>query len=332
MRYRFKRFSIVWLICVIAILFSVITAENSAAIELSDLASEFGRIDCTSPPPCLGDLDTDEDVDGSDVALAALASLPEISFVSTSTSANEGETALLELSEAFSGPITVEISGPAFEGNDHGLSCSGQECTATVDSEGMFEVPIIDDDVIEEVEWLRIRIIHVPGYQVGALSEHVITIQDNDAVWEGIFTTKGEELGFSIKILRSGETITASLLAEGSGVIPAGAGALEEPEFPLTFDLGSNTFSATLPDIPLPKEDTLVGTDATMTLELDASESTGSVGPDRVQRISEEGSTTRMRIQFIGQPHLNSNMPGSFVLQRRPTEPSTREVTLEDIN
>lgn len=336
MRHRVKRFRIVRIVCVIAISFIFITIGESGAVELSDLAADFGRTDCGSPIFCEGDMDGDGDVDGKDIASVVLASQPEISFATTSTAVSEGDTVLVELdfSGSYSGQVTLEVSGPAYEGNDHGLSCLGQECSATVnDSQGTLQVPITEDTEIEEMEWLEIRIVPGDGYQVGALGEHVITIEDNDAVWEGLFTSKGEELGFSIEILRSGETVTAKLLAEGGGIIPSGAGSLDpqELQFPLTFNLVSKIFSATLPEVPLPQEDTLLGTNAAMWLELEATESSGSVSSDRVKGLNDLGSTSRMRIQFSGQSHLDSNVPGSFVLQRRPAKPSTREVTLEDI-
>jgi hypothetical protein len=128
--------------------------------------------------------------------------------------------------------------------------------------------------------------------------------------------------------------VTAKLLGEGGGIIPAGAKSVN-PEgipFSLTFNLGSKTFSGTLPAVPLPKESTLLGTDGTLQLVLDAAESTGGVSADLVQGMNALGSTTRMEIAYPETSHLDSTVPGSFVLQRRPAKPSTAEVPLEPSN
>lgn len=309
---------------------TIIGAGDSGAVELSNLAAEFGRTDCGSPDLCDGDSDGDGDVDGNDILAAVIGPGPEISFAATSTAAGEGDTIFIEISGSYIGQVTLELSGPAHQGADHGLACSGQECMAVVNDQGILQVPIIEDTLIEELEWLKIRILPGIGYQVGAISDYVITITDNDAVWEGVFSTKGEELGFSIEILRSGETVDAKLLAEGGGIIPAGAKNLPDPQVPMNFDLISKTFSATLPGVPLPQEDTLMGTNGTLILELEASQSTGSVETGRITGHSDQGSTSRMRMQFSGQSHLDSDQPGSFVLQRRPVKPSTWEIPLED--
>lgn len=311
---------------------------------------------------CEHDVTGDGDVDGSDLAvfsdkyggglvdgedLAAFAAYfgntdclvepAQVSFKEVRSSAEEGASVdvILVFSKSFSGQVTLVLSGTAGDG-DHGLSCTGGECTASVTGSGevTFTVPIADDMDIEEVEWLGLRLKAGPGYTVGSLGEHVITIEDNDAVWEGIFTSNGEELGFSIEILRSGSGVTATLLGEGAGIIPAGAKSVD-PEgipFSLTFDLDSKTFSGTLPYVPLPISDTLLGTEGSLRLVLEAAESTGGVSAELVEGRNDLGSTTQMEIVYTEATHLNSTVPGSFVLQRRPAKPSTAEVPLEDIN
>jgi hypothetical protein len=311
---------------------------------------------------CYGDFNTDGDVDGADLAIFAVeyesgtvneADLAEfvlsfgktdcllepaqIEFKEVRSSGEEGGSVqvVLVLSRAFSGQITLETSGTAGSG-DYGLSCSGPECTAWVSGSGeaILQVPLTEDTVIEEVKWLGLRLKAGTSYTVGAVGEHVISIQDNDAVWEGMFTSRGEELGFSIEILRSGSGVTAKLLGEGGGIIPAGAKSVN-PEgipFTLTFNLGSKTFSGTLPWVPLPMNDTLLGVEGSLRLVLDAAESTGGVSADLVQGMNALGSMTQMEIAYPGASHLSSTVPGSFVLQRRPAKPSTAEVPLEPSN
>jgi hypothetical protein len=309
-------------------------------VDGADLAAFAGEFGCTGD--CAGDFDDSGSVDETDLARFALSfgktdcpfEPAQIQFNDVRSNAEEGSTVLvvLVLSRPFSGPITLEMSGTAGSG-DHGLSCLGLECTASVTGTGeaMLQIPLTDDTEIEEVEWLGLRLKPGPGYTVGPVGEHVISIQDNDAVWEGMFTSKGEELGFSIEILRSPTGVSARLLGEGAGIIPAGV-YRDHPEglpFSLTFDLGSKSFFATLPWVGLPAADTLLGTEGQLRLMLEADESTGGVSSELVEGRNELGSTTRMEIEYEGASHLNSTVPGSFMLQRRPPKPSTAEVPLE---
>ena len=334
MRHRLKVLQIHHLIWIVAIVFPLLAVGESGAAEFGDFALEFGRIDCGSPTACEGDFDEDGDVDGKDVCSMVQQLLPEISFSTLSSTGGEGETIPVGLvfSGPYSGDVALEVSGPATDdgGNDHGLACSGPECTAwTSDSQPTLEVPVTDDEEIEEMEWLRIRLVPGPGYRVGALAEHVVNIEDNDAVWEGLFSTTGEELGFSLQILRSGPAVTAKLLAEGGGIIPGGVGDVN-PEglpFSLSFDLdpGLESFSAILPAVPLDPGSTLLGTEAEMWIELVADEITAG-------RVACSNNASRLRINYPDQPQLNSDVPGNFVLQRRPANPSSWQVPLETMD
>jgi hypothetical protein len=260
-----------------------------------------------------------------------------VNFKEATTEAFEGDTAMVELilGRPWEGSIDFRVSGTA-DDLDHGLNCTpdGEDllCSAQVSgSPPQIQVPITDDVSIEEVEWVELRLEPGEGYEVGALGQHVISVEDNDAVWEGLFSSTGEELGFSVEILRQGSFVSGKLLTEGGGVIPAGAKSLSEPErvFHLAFDPGSKNFSATLPAVPLPAEDTLLGAEGSMWLYLQASEATGTVDEDRVEGRMDLGSSSRLQLQFDGQTHLDCNSPGSFVLQRRPATPSSAEVPLE---
>lgn len=308
--------------------------------DLADFAADFG---CTGQ--CEGDFNNSGAVDAADLGLLAssfgktdcLLAPARIEFKEVRSSGEEGGSVqvVLMLSRPFSGPITLETRGTAGSG-DYGLGCSGAECTAWVtgSAEAILQVPLTEDTAIEEVEWLGLRLVPGASYTVGAVGDHVISIQDNDAVWEGMFTSRGEELGFSIEILRSGSVVTARLLGEGGGIIPAGAKALDPGQdiFSLSFDLGAKGFSGTLPWVRLPVTDTLLGKEGSLRLVLQASEGTGGVGPDLVQGMKALGSTTQMEIVYTGASHLNSTVPGSFVLQRRPAKPSTAEVPLVPSN
>jgi hypothetical protein len=272
--------------------------------------------------------------------LQRLALPVEMNFEGVGTAAGEGDTGLVQVvfSRPYSGLLAFRVSGTADEA-DHELNCTPDEqglvCSVSVDgSQAILQVPLTDDDTIEEVEWLGLRLEPGSDYEVGALGEHVITIEDNDTVWEGMFTCTGEELGFSIEILRSGATVTGKLLAEGGGIIPARAKSLDPQDlaFDLTFDVGAKSFSANLPSVPLPSNDTLLGTEGVMWLELRASETAGSVNAQRVEGRSDLGSESRLHIHYGSQPHLNCDVLGSFVLQRRPATPSSVEVPLETIN
>lgn len=287
-------------------------ADGGDALVLDDFADAFGKIDCLIEPV-------------------------QVHFEAVRARAGEGTSlpVSIVLSRPYSGTIFVERYGTAGDA-DHGLTCASTQCSASLTgiTEAALTVPLTDDMEIEELEWLGLRIVPGPGYTVAAPLEHLIAIEDNDAVWTGLFSAGGEELAFSIEILRSGATLAARLLGEGGGIIPAGAALMDPLDLAFTpaLNLDLKTFSATLPAVPLASTDTLLGmgTEGALWLELDASQATGSVDADRVEASSDMGSATRMRIHYASQPHLDSDVPGSFLLQRQPAKPSSAEVPLED--
>ena len=315
---------------------------------------------------CMGDTDGDGDVDGADIAVLAAqldspgdvdddlyflasefgkndcpAELPEINFDKLSISAQEGDTALVEIqfTKSYTGALTVALTGTLLD-EDHGLSCTtdGDETLCSVPVAGgdtpQIEIPLSDNGFIEEMKWLGIQLKPVDGaYQVGALAQCIVAISDNDTVWDGVFTTQGEEIGFSIEVIRQGAVVTGRLQAEGGGILPAGAENLneQEREFSVYFDVNEESFSATLPEVTLPGADTLLNAEGKLWLELEASSSTGKVSADSVQGDKDKGSASTLHMTFPGYPHLDQDIAGSFVIQRRPTAPSSQEVSLEPV-
>jgi hypothetical protein len=316
-------------------LLGVLLAVNSGwAVDLDTFANDFGRTDCTEQTSCQGDLDQDGDTDGLDLANFNGPLNPVVvSFAEVRSMAVEGTIAPVELviNRFYGGSVLIRVSGTADE-NDHGLSCAGDLCTVSP-AGGTIQVPIEDDTEVEVVEWLALRLEPGPGYEVGSVSEHVITIDDNDRVWEGVFTTAGEEVGFTVELIQMDGDMAGHLLPEGSGMVASAAMGLNEGQlaFDVAFDDSAGTFSAMLPELPLAEDQTLLRTPGTFQLVLEASNTTGKVTADQVEGRADLGSPTVMKFRYASQPHLDRDVSGSFVLKQQPATPSDAEVTLENI-
>lgn len=238
-----------------------------------------------------------------------------IEFSTVAFQVVEGDTLLpmLVLSQPFHGIVYYTVSGTAMAGDY--LALSGQ--VAVNGTTATIPVSITDNDVIGQLKYLTLRLEPSAGYQLGAGTTSTITIEENDAVWQGRFTTEGAALSFVLEIQKTGTAHWAALGSDGFGFFPN-----TPTETSLTFT--ADTFSALATDIPMPAEATLLNEPMLLSLALNAS---NGMQDQSVSDTEIEGVATLIS-RVPGQPHLNTTNAGVFQLLKPPVAPSTNEVEL----
>jgi hypothetical protein len=238
-----------------------------------------------------------------------------IEFSTVAFQVVEGDTVLpmLVLSQPFNGIVYYTVSGTAMSGDY--VALSGQVMvngtTATI------PVSLTDNDMIGQLKYLTLRLDAGAGYELGAGTSTTIFIEENDAEWQGSFVTDDAALGFVLSIRESNGVGTATLKGDGTGFFPA-------TEVPASLNFTANNFAATVLNIPISAEATLLNEPISLTLHLNAMNSVAdqSVSPTFVMGA---GSLTTA---FPAQPHLNTTNTGTFSLLRPPVAPSTNQVEL----
>lgn len=244
--------------------------------------------------------------------------VPIVTASFNSTAFEVGEGGMISPEIHFSGPyfgtLRYTISGTADSGDYQSLS---GEVTVRGTS---VTIPITleDNQIISQLRHLTLTLEAGPGLQLGSGSETIITITENDAVWEGSFMSGDTLLGFSLFIQQSNGVSMATLQGEPSGFFPTN-------EIPVSLILTEDVFAATAADVAMAPEATLLGLPMNLTLILDAA---NGVANQLVSAIQIEGSGT-IHSEVPGKPHLSSTSAGTFVLFRPPAAPSTAEIELE---
>jgi len=179
-----------------------------------------------------------------------------------------------------------------------------------------------DNDALDPLEHLTLELEAGTGYMRTGDTESRVTIEENDADWQGVIETPGGTLGFTLTVLQNSGTFNGRIQSEGFGFFPTNA------LVHLVF--AEDSFTAVATDIPLPvfaTEPTLGFTNY-LSLGLEAANSPGetNVSPDRI-----EGEASLV-VKVSGEPHLDAAETGPFIMQRQPTAPSTNEVPLYPVS
>jgi hypothetical protein len=238
-----------------------------------------------------------------------------IEFSTAAFQVTEGDAAppLLRLSQPFNGIVYYTVSGTAMSGDY--VELTGQ--VAVNGTTATIPVSLTDNDMIGELKYLTLWLDAGAEYEVGADATSTITIEENDAEWQGSFVTDDAALGFVLSIHNVNGVHAATLKGDGTGFFPA-------TEVPASLTFTANGFSATVTDIPIAAEATLLNEPIYLTLQLHAMNGVAdqSVSPTFVTGA---GSLTTV---FPAQPHLNNTSAGAFSLLRPPVAPSTHQLEL----
>jgi len=237
-------------------------------------------------------------------------------FDSAETSAEEGSGAagvVVVFNSIFTG--TLDYTWADETGTTHAGSVEVDGTTAVIPLPAAF----LDDDAgIGQLEHLVLVLdAGTGGLQTGD-TESRVTIEENDADWQGMIETDGGRLGFTLTMLQDSGGFNGRIQSEGFGFFPTNA--LVQLAF------AEESFTAVATNIPLPvfEDDPEQHFINYLDLRMDAANSPGetNVGPDRI-----EGEATLV-VKVPGQPYLDAAQTGPFVLFRPPTAASSNEVPL----
>ena len=237
------------------------------------------------------------------------------SFVTTAFRVIEGETVTptVTFNAPFFGTIRYTVSGTAGSGDFTPLSGEVLVNGTTA----VIPVTLADNLSIGELKFLSLRLEAGPGYRLGTTSQSTVTIDENDAEWQGSFVSRKTALGFVLPIRHSAEGHDAALKSEEFGFFPTN-------EFPAQITFTPDAFSVLAAGIPIPPEATLLNSRMVLTFQLNANNGVINqlVTPDRVEGMA------NLVIQVPDKPYLNATNEGTFLLVKPPVRPSTNQVQL----
>lgn len=220
----------------------------------------------------------------------------------------------------FNGPFTGILS---YTWTD----ASGTNHTGTVQVNGttaVIPIPaslLSDNASIDRLQYLTLRLVAGANYAVGGMTESSVTIEENDATWQGVLQTTNGTLGFELTLLQTNGCYHGQIKSGGAGFFPTNALAQ------VTF--AKNSFTAVAANVPLPAlaGSPLFGAPHYIDLRLDATNTPGqtNVSPTQVQGVA----TLVSRVP--GRSYQDTAVSGQFVLVRPPTAPATNEVPLTPV-
>jgi hypothetical protein len=181
-------------------------------------------------------------------------------------------------------------------------------------------VSLTDNDRIGQLKHLTLRLEGGAGYQLGAGTAATITIEENDADWQGAFITADAALGFVLATQQSNGVYQASLKGGGTGFFPTN-------EIPADITFTANNFSVTATNVVVDASASLLNAPANLTLILNAM---NGVTNQSVSTTQVEGVATLIT-KYAGLAHLNTTNLGTFLLLKPPVAPSTNEVQLVNV-
>jgi hypothetical protein len=203
-----------------------------------------------------------------------------------------------------------------------------------------------DNATLDPVKYLTLRLEGGPGYSAAGTTEGSITVQENDAAWQGtliipnglaatamLWVTNRSDgghsevtlpqngalaLGFTLTMLETNGCFWGQIQSDGYGFFPTNA--------LVQLSLSQNRFNAVATHVPLPAlaGSPLFNQPTHIDVRLDAANQPGqtNVGPAQIQ-----GVATLVGV-VPGRPYLDSAASGTFLLLK-PSEPvSTNRVPL----
>lgn len=237
------------------------------------------------------------------------------SFNSTALQATEGAVVspTITFSAPYHGIVRYTIGGTAVSGDV--VSLSGE--VFVNGTSATIPVALLDNHTIGTLRYLTLTLQAGPGLHLGAGSATTITINENDADWQGTFTTSGASLPFVLRIQEAHGARMASLKGTGPGLFPTS-------EIPAGLLFTSSQFEASAGPIPVAASVTLLNEPMSLSLFLSA---TNGMAGQMVSATQVRGSGSLISA-VPGKPFLTTTNFGTFVLLKPPVNPSTNLVEL----
>jgi Dockerin type I domain len=293
-----------------------------SACDIVMLVNHLNGSDPLSPEMIpFADADRDTDVDGDDVQWILDSALGLVGLWGTEQQARfDGPTCtLLEGTE--DAEIWIELSDYA-PGTSILLEVVGEGTSATegVDftpipasvevgiDHAVIPISIPDDTEREGFETIEIQITAVAGFDLILPTRHVVLIEDNDRLWQGVMSFDegafNDCLTFDMVILNQGGALSGLLLGGTEPSIPEG-------QWPMSVTFTDSEFEAVVSGISVPGSELFFGAELERGLTLIASpESVGSTDDTDLFGFFEETFTSPLA------PHLACTITGTFGLVR----------------
>lgn len=270
-------------------------------------------------------------------------------FSSSRMEADEG-CGVAYLAVVFNGPyqgqVRYTVSGTAGTNDVEALS----GVVAVNGNTAAIPILLRDDEDIGPLRYLTLTLEAAPtaGYRLGAVAAHTLTIEENDAAWQGhllldhgilnsvtgaIVHTNDSSgrvtnsvavplqgdavVDFVLTIRQSGGSFQGALRSDRFGFFPTN-------DTPALIAATAGGFSARVNGIPLPADSTFLGVPVRLDLELtaQAGQANHTVAPTALAGDAE------IAMRFEGLPHLDATNSGRFFLLKPATASGTNEVKL----
>lgn len=237
------------------------------------------------------------------------------SFTTTAFQVLEGGAvaAVINLTTPFFGVLRYSVSGTAAAGDY--LPLSGE--VLVNGNTAVIPVTLTENSSIGEIRSLTLRLEPGAGYRVGTSSQTTITIDEDDADWQGSFMTGKASVGFVLRIQRTAAGDVATLRSDRFGFFPTN-------EIPASVMLTETNFHSMAANIPVPADATLLNSAMSLFFELTA---TNGMTNQTVSSTLIQGHATLINT-IPGREYLNNTNQGTFILLKSPVKPSTNEVLL----
>lgn len=230
-----------------------------------------------------------------------------------------------EEGEAMNGPV-IEFDGP-YLGTVNYRWTSAQGTTggslAVNGSTAVIPMPIPDNANIEQTRLLTLRLEAGPELKLAGTSQSTVTIQENDAEWQGVIQLELGSLCFLLRLNRMDGSWEGSIRSDQAGFFPIHAqgsrlGVLQFTE---------NRFLAMGTNIPIDlarNGSPLFDKVHSVSLRLEAA---NGPGQSNVASTEIRGVATLVSLA-PDRPCLDAAMSGPFVLLKPPGIPATNDIPL----
>jgi hypothetical protein len=237
------------------------------------------------------------------------------SFNSAALQVTEGGVVspTITFSAPYHGIVRYTISGTAMSGDY--VTLSGE--VFVNGTSATIPVTLLDNESIGTLRYLTLTLQAGPGLQLGAGSATTITIEENDADWQGTFVTGGASLAFVLRIQEVNGAKMASLKGTGPGLFPT-------TEVPAGLLFTGSQFAASVGNLPVAAGATLLNEPMSLSLFLSAMNGI----TNQVVSAAQVRGTGSLVSAVPGKPFLATTNFGTFVLLKPPVQPSTNQVEL----
>lgn len=201
---------------------------------------------------------------------------------STTTEQNGPIVLKVAFSHAFSGSLTYRVDDstatlgtdfdlPELKTAEQGADFDPSEVMVAT-SDRAREIDIVinlrDDELVEDIETIRVTLLPGEGYRLGSAQQHTVSIQDNDEAWWVVHDMDGMRFDYGMRIIRNGGSPDATVTSDGGNGLPAGT-------YPVNLRSADDSrFEAIVGPVTVAADRTLLGAeiDRTFTLIADPSE------------------------------------------------------------